>query len=173
MFDFSFFKHSVFWDLSMLFCRHIYTYFISKCPFSSLNVLCFTASVPVSWMQYLPLNLKDKNCRFSKMFFFTPWIVPVCSKFLSSVCFGTAFHFGWFFSSDKRSLFMLNSVTPKSWQKLGFHCRVIMPSHVIKDLTCRPLLLGYSVSPEGDSLLLHKRGVSLLALIMGAEMESC
>ena len=48
-----------------------------------------------------------------------------------------------------------------------------MPSHVSRDLTCRPFLLGCdSVSPEGDPLILHKRGVILLALIMGAEMES-
>ena len=49
-----------------------------------------------------------------------------------------------------------------------------MPSHVSRDLTCRPFLLGCdSVSPEGDPLTLHKRGVILLALTMGAEMESC
>lgn len=60
----------------------------------------------------------------------------------------------------------------RSWSTDGLHCRVIMPGRVTGDLTyiCRPSVLGCSVSPEGDPPISHLRGVSLFALIVGAEM---
>lgn len=55
----------------------------------------------------------------------------------------------------------------------GLHHRVILPSHFNGDPPVsihRPFVLACSVSPDRDAPIPHLKGVSLLALILGAKV---